>query len=85
MLRCREITTLVANGELDEAGPWLKMKIRMHLALCRHCGRYARQIQVIGAGARQRFQGSPPPEEKLEQLQRRILDAAGGGSDEERS
>jgi len=75
MLRCKQVTQMVANDELADAGPWLRLKIRLHLMMCRHCARYAVQIHAIGAKARERFH---PPEERLDiaDLQRRILESA---------
>ncbi len=75
MLRCKQVTTMVASDELADAGPWLRLKIRLHLMMCRHCSRYAAQIHAIGVKARERFH---PAEERsrVEDLQQRILDSA---------
>ena len=68
MLRCKEVTTMVARGDLADAGLWLRMKVRLHLMMCRHCARYAKQMRTIGSRVRERFQ-SPD----VEDLQERIL------------
>ena len=74
MLRCKQVSTMVAS-DLADAGLWLRLKIRLHLMMCRHCGRYAAQIRTIGVKARERFH---PLEERsdVEDLQRRILESA---------
>ncbi len=52
MLRCREVVRLVASDELADTGRARRLAVRMHLAMCRHCRRYARQIREIGRAAR---------------------------------
>lgn len=81
MLRCKQVTTMVARDDLADAGPWLRLKVRLHLMMCRHCARYAAQIRAMGAKARERFH---PPEERTDvvALQRRILESADKSSNE---
>ena len=75
MLRCKQVTTMVARDDLADAGPWLRLKIRLHLMMCRHCARYAAQIRAIGAKARERFHSSDE-RTNVEDLQQRILESA---------
>jgi len=75
MLRCKQVTTMVARDDLADAGPWLRLKIRLHLMMCRHCARYAAQIRAIGTKARESFQ-PPAPRADVEDLQQRILESA---------
>ena len=75
MLRCKQVTAMVAGDELVNAGPWLRLKIRLHLMMCHHCTRYAAQIRAIGAKARERFHPSEQPSD-VEDLQQRILESA---------
>jgi len=74
MLRCKQVTTIIAS-DLADAGPWLRLKLRLHLMMCRHCARYAAQIRTIGAKMQEQFH---PSEERsdVEELQKRILEAA---------
>jgi hypothetical protein len=74
MLRCKQVTAMVARDDLADAGPWLRLKIRLHLMMCRHCARYAAQIRVIGAKARERFLTPDEPID-VEALEQRILDS----------
>ena len=75
MLSCKQVTAMLAGDELTDAGPWLRLKIRLHLMMCRHCTRYAAQIRAIGARVRERFH-SREERAGLEALGRRILDSA---------
>ena len=75
MLRCKEVTKMVASDDLVDAGPWLRLKIRLHLMMCRHCARYAAQIRAIGSKARERFNPSEQRSD-VEDLQQRILESA---------
>ena len=75
MLRCKQVTKMVASDDLVDAGPWLRLKIRLHLMMCRHCARYAAQIRAIGAKTCEQFH---PSEQRshAEDLQQRILESA---------
>jgi len=74
MLRCKQVTTLVARDDLADAGPWLRMKIRLHFMMCCHCARYAAQIRAIGVKARERFRRAEERSD-VDDLQRRILES----------
>jgi len=76
MLRCKQVTTMIARDDLADAGPWLRLKLRLHLLMCRHCARYASQIRAIGAKTRERFRPSDEHPD-VEDLQRKILESAG--------
>lgn len=46
MLRCRDIEQH-ASEYLDQAlPPLLRLRIRMHLLICRNCRRYTKQLQL---------------------------------------
>lgn len=69
---CREVTDGLAAGELENA-PWHKrLLIRMHLSMCAHCGRFARQLRLIGDALRERW-SRQPPRERLEAIKRRVM------------
>lgn len=59
MLSCQEVTRTIASEEFAEAGWWPRLWIRLHLFGCRHCRRYAAQLQVIGQAARQLWNAQP--------------------------
>lgn len=63
MLRCREVTRLIASEELVDAGWLSRMGAWLHLAMCRHCRGYARQLRAIGSAAREVLGGRARPDE----------------------
>jgi predicted anti-sigma-YlaC factor YlaD len=52
MMTCKEVSTLVSIGQLDEAPPARRMAVRFHLMMCLHCRAFSRQLRVIGRVAR---------------------------------
>ena len=84
MLRCKQVTTIVAHDDLVDAGLWLRLRVRLHLLMCRHCARYAAQIRDLGLKMRERFRHEDE-EFDTEELQRRILDSAARATDEQDS
>ncbi|MGI8958310.1 MAG: zf-HC2 domain-containing protein [Bryobacteraceae bacterium] len=51
MLRCREVSELLSRDELGGAPRWTRLAVKVHLAMCRHCSRFARQLAQIRAAA----------------------------------
>jgi hypothetical protein len=47
MLSCREVTSLTASDRLASAGFRQRLAVRLHLLMCRHCRRYARQLRAM--------------------------------------
>ncbi len=84
MMRCRDVTRLVAGEELGRASRLRRAAVRLHLLMCRHCGAYAAQLRAIGRAARQRWGGRPEPEDSLaiERL-RKAIGAGRGSKDRE--
>lgn len=65
MLRCREVTQLVGSDELARA-PWrVRFGVRLHLAMCRFCRAYARNIRQLGEVARRLAVAEPVPAESV--------------------
>lgn len=52
MKSCREVAWLVSSGELEHRRGWGRWSIAMHLSMCEHCSRLARQLQQIGRTTR---------------------------------
>jgi hypothetical protein len=44
----------------------------MHLAMCEHCRRFARQLELIGHALRELWSQKPVPE-RLDAIKRRIM------------
>ena len=71
MLSCKEVARAVASGALDDA--WSRrLALRLHLLMCRHCRRYARQLRAIAVAARSLWRESEDPS-TLERLKRTIV------------
>jgi hypothetical protein len=73
MLRCRDVSTLISTDTLASA-PWTRrLAVRLHLAMCRHCRRFARQIELLRRSARtmgREFDAEAP--ELDERIRRRL-------------
>jgi hypothetical protein len=64
MLKCREISHLIATDELAKGG-WIKqLEVRFHLLMCRHCSGYAEQLKRLGVAARSLWAGPVTDEER---------------------
>lgn len=74
MMRCKEVSHLVASGEADDLGFMKRLELRLHLMMCRHCANYARQIRALGDGVRRLAASQDPPPEELRHLEDRICD-----------
>lgn len=58
MRRCRDITLLVSRARDERLGLRDRLAVRLHLLMCRHCARFARQLDVLGRLAK-KFTGGP--------------------------
>ena len=75
MLTCKEVSRSIASDELSTAGWRQRLATRLHLLMCRHCRRYARQIDQIGQAAKEIFSDQPPEPESRERLRSSILES----------
>ena len=74
MPNCREVARALAGGEL-EVLPWRRrLLVRLHLRMCEHCGRFARQLGLISEALTRAWTAKPDPG-TLDGAQRRILAA----------
>ena len=74
MLTCKEVSRSIASDELGAVDWKRRLAVKFHLLMCRHCRRYARQIQEIGDAAKQVFGGDSPDQEARDRLRDSILD-----------
>lgn len=80
MLNCKETAYAVSTEDVVPVGWGQRLAVRLHLMMCRHCRRYAKQMQAMGNAARDVFQhppkdpSSPESPENLAKLQSDILD-----------
>ena len=53
MMTCREVSTLVSMGRLPDASLAVRLAVRLHLAMCRHCRAFKRQMERLTKAARE--------------------------------
>jgi len=83
MMKCKDVSHLIASGEVDEVGFLKRMELRLHLLMCRHCQGYAQQIRSLGDGARRLVGAKEPTAAELQHLENEICDKIcnhGGGT-----
>lgn len=73
MLTCKEVSRSIASDEVGAVDWKRRLAVKFHLFMCRHCRRYARQIQEIGVAAKQVFGGDSPDREAHDRLRDSIL------------
>lgn len=51
MIRCKEVATLLSTDQLASQPVWRRVAVRVHLMMCRHCRRFARQMALLTQAA----------------------------------
>ena len=51
MMRCNEVATLLSTDRLVSQTVWRRAGVRLHLMMCRHYRRFARQIVLLKQAA----------------------------------
>ena len=74
MLKCREVSKLVATDSVGELGFMRRLELRMHVLMCRHCHRYLQQIRILGRGARELADRDKPSPERLQEIEEEIIE-----------
>ncbi len=77
MMSCKELHEFVASDALAEAGFWQRLRLKLHLSMCRHCRNYVAQIRAIGTAAHELFREGPWNRDALGRLEADILRQAG--------
>ena len=72
MLKCKDVSRLVASDELLEAGRSRRFVVWFHLLMCRHCRQYAAQLRAIAAASRKMVRDTTPDPERLAELENSI-------------
>ena len=73
MLTCKDTARAIGQDEL-RTGSWTKrLRLQLHLAMCRHCRRYAAQINAIGEAGRGVFRKQGEDAHALEKIRERVL------------
>ncbi len=50
MITCKESTFLISKKQQDKLSRAEKMKLQLHLMMCKHCRKFAEQISFIQKG-----------------------------------
>ncbi len=53
MLRCREVSRLVSQSMEHDLALRQRLQVWMHLAMCRFCAGFARQLRLLRRAARE--------------------------------
>ena len=51
MIRCKEVATLLSTDEIAHQPVLRRAAVRVHLMMCRHCRRFARQLALLRQAA----------------------------------
>lgn len=73
MLRCKEVTRLCASDDIHSASWTTRLRVRMHLMLCRHCRRYVRELTRIGSAVREVYHDASDAPDRDQALIRQVL------------
>lgn len=69
---CREVARTLAEGGLKDL-PWHgRLLLRLHLGICAHCARFARQMGLLSEALKKAWTWEPGPG-ALDSLKSRIL------------
>lgn len=48
---CRQVARLASRGYESPLGPWMRLRLNVHLRICDACERYLRQLDVLHEAA----------------------------------
>lgn len=65
MLTCREVTQLLSEAQDRELSLGERLRLRLHLAMCRGCANFRQQMAFLRDACRQ-FAGEPVGKERGE-------------------
>lgn len=72
MPTCREMALGLSTGSFEHVAWYKRLMVRMHLSMCEHCNRFARQLSLISQALRNMWQVKPNLN-TLDAIKRRIL------------
>lgn len=52
MLSCKDVSAIVASGELQHASTWRRINIKFHLMMCQACRHFVDQVEDIRQASR---------------------------------
>lgn len=80
MISCKNVAKLLSSDALSDLTLWRRAEVRLHLAMCKYCSRFARQIKQLRNAVRL-TSGSAEADSNLEE---RIILRIRGDSGRER-
>lgn len=79
MLSCKDVVELVGTDAVYRASLGTRLRVRMHLLMCRHCRGYVRSIRQLAESARRMVSDAPSSAEReralMEAMRRAIANA----------
>jgi hypothetical protein len=72
MITCKNVAKLLSSDEFLAVAWWKRAEVHMHLLLCKHCSRFARQLQQIRSVVRRK------PDSEDSGLEDRIISRLSG-------
>lgn len=72
MISCKEVATLLTTDQIQTGGLWNRLKVGLHLSMCRHCALLRRQLRLLGSATRL-VRSSIDTEKSAESLDARLL------------
>lgn len=82
-MTCREVARLLSMDAVAEGVLSDRLRVKLHLFFCKHCRRYARELQAIGAAGREIWGDCMGERDVLDRLEDAILKDIGGTRDSE--
>ena len=51
MMRCKAVAELLTSDRLEDEPFWVRLQVKLHLAMCKYCSRLARQMEQLRLAA----------------------------------
>jgi predicted anti-sigma-YlaC factor YlaD len=64
MMTCKEVSTLMSSGGVPAVPLVVRLGVRLHLVMCRHCRAFKRQLDAMARAAgtlNRAFEREPAP------------------------
>ena len=64
MMTCKDVSAIVASGQLTTAPAGQRLAVWFHLAMCRHCRAFRRQLDALARAVQSRasaYAAEPSP------------------------
>jgi predicted anti-sigma-YlaC factor YlaD len=81
MLTCKEVARLLSTDTAVEGTQSDRLRVKLHLLLCKHCRGYAAQLRAVGAaghGLKDDCTGEPEALDRLEEAILQQIEGSGG-------